>query len=41
MGYFQVMYDSRVVIYKHKMFIILTTGSALHAVAGDKANSFK
>ena len=25
MGYFQVRYDSRVVIYKHKMFIRLVT----------------
>ena len=26
MEYFQVMYDSRVVIYEHKMFIRLATG---------------
>ena len=26
MGYFQVRYDSRVVIYKHKMFLRLATG---------------
>ena len=27
MGYFLVRYDSRVVIYDHRMFIRLTTGS--------------
>ena len=26
MGYFSVKYDSRVVIYEHKMFIRLATG---------------
>ena len=26
MGYFSVRYDSRVVIYEHKMFIRLATG---------------
>ena len=26
MGYFPVRYDSRVVIYEHKMFIRLATG---------------
>ena len=26
MGYFQVRYDSRVVIYEHKMFLRLATG---------------
>ena len=29
MEYFQVRYDSRVVIYEHKMFIRLATGSYL------------
>ena len=29
MGYFPVRYDSRVVIYEHKMFIRLATGANL------------
>ena len=29
MGYFPVKYDSRVVIYEHKMFIRLATGNGL------------
>ena len=29
MGYFQVRYDSRVVIYKHKMFIRLATENTM------------
>ena len=29
MGYFQVRYDSRVVIYEHKMFIRLDTAFSL------------
>ena len=34
MGYFPVRYDSRVVIYEHKMFIRLATGPGLAAMAG-------
>ena len=30
MGYFQVRYDSRVVIYERKMFIRLATGHLLN-----------
>ena len=33
MGYFPVRYDSRVVIYEHKMFIRLATG--LVVIGGD------
>ena len=36
MGYFQVRYDSRVVIYEHKMFIRLATAVAAFVA---KANS--
>ena len=30
MGYFPVRYDSRVVIYEHKMFIRLATGYKMY-----------
>ena len=33
MGYFQVRYDSRVVIYERKMFIRLATGRVV--IGGD------
>ena len=36
MGYFQVRYDSRVVIYDHKMFKRLATGLVL--MAGDSCS---
>ena len=39
MGYFPVRYDSRVVIYEHKMFIRLATGPGLAAMAGRQHKS--
>ena len=37
MGHFQVRYDSRVVIYERKMFIILATG--LVVMGGDSCSA--
>ena len=34
MGYFPVRFDSRVVIYEHKMFIRLATGHGLILLKG-------
>ena len=35
MGYFSVRYDSRVVIYEHKMFLRLATGQLLRQFTHD------
>ena len=41
MGYFLVRYNSRVVIYKRKMFIILATGhNPLHKISSTKLYYF-
>ena len=37
MGYFSVRFDSRVVIYEHKMFIRLATGRKLAALKKTRA----
>ena len=37
MGYFPVMHDSRVIIYKRKMFIRLATALYLEEAGGAKA----
>ena len=39
MGYFQVRYDSRVVIYEHKLYIRLATGGPQNVTEND-AESF-